>query len=218
VRHVEPPLVLLERGYHAHPADVVPPRDEALVPLLELVPLHDLVLHQVELHGVPHFDLGVGVPDGPRVVGHDVRHPVGAQLLVPHPEQLEAGLLLLDADQRESPLLVEQHPEVLLALVDGDDIHGSARETAVPADFVVDLDAVVLVVDDHHHLPPVHGILELPQDHRQGQALPEFVGSLAGSRRVDASELVQHPRLGGRDPFQVLLRTSRHLFNKLLWG
>jgi len=94
---VEGTGVVFDVGDDADSADVVALSDVGDVADLELHELGDLVSGNVQLDGVIDLDLGVGESDGSGIVSDDVRNLIGAQCLVCDLQQLEFGLILLQA-------------------------------------------------------------------------------------------------------------------------
>jgi len=94
---VEGTGVVFDVGDDADSADVVALSDVGDVADLELHELGDLVSGNVQLDGVIDLDLGVGESDGSGIVSDDVRNLIRAQCLVCDLQQLEFGLILLQA-------------------------------------------------------------------------------------------------------------------------
>lgn len=168
----------------------------------------DRARRQTYLDSVVLLDVGVGVADGPAIVGHNIRNFVFADHLLGHLAKFEGRLLGINAHWLEPALDVVQNAEVFARLRDRDDIHGSEREPGVAAHLVVNFDIARLVLADLNHLLAGEGVLEsVAEEHRHGDALSQLVGAGGGASRVHAAQLVQTP-VGGR----------KHALHMLLWS
>jgi len=152
---------------------------------------------------------GVWISDGSAVTGVDEGYPLGTRLDLPHPAQLVLGLLGGDAVHDETALHVVQQTEVLACFVDLNDILEASGKLFICPRLTVDLYEPLL--HDGLDLFDVQGVLEtVPEEQRDGERLRELVRSRAGPDREHSSQLVQHPRLGGVQTLQMLLRTTGH--------
>ncbi len=183
---VEGAGVVLDVGERAHTAGVATLGDHHSVANLELEGLHDLAGLQVDLDGVVHLDLGVGVADSAAVVGDDVGDSLVGQGLGLDAAQLEAELLIGDAVESEAALgVVDQAELVLVGLalgLDLDGVHEASGVVGVSANLAIDRD-VLLHADDLGLLAGESVLQAVAEDEVQGQALTELVGALgrAGS-------------------------------------
>mmetsp|Transcript_32294 Transcript_32294/g.83819 ORF Transcript_32294/g.83819 Transcript_32294/m.83819 type:complete len:212 (-) Transcript_32294:7-642(-) len=176
---------------------------------LELDEVDDLAGLDVHTHGVVHLDVGVGVADGPSVVGNDKRGTLLSELVPLHLAELVLGLIIGDAVEDEAALDVKKKSEPLVGLLDGDDIHETSGEGLVSADLAVNLDEALH--EDGVHLSAVEGVLKaVPQKKDEGKGLPELVGTSRGAGGEDAAHFVKHPVLGGIKPLHVLLGSTGH--------
>ena len=181
---VEGARVVLDVGEGADAASVTTLGDHDSVADLELEGLHDLAGLQVDLDGVVHLDLGVGVADGAAVVGDDVGDGLVGQGLGLDAAQLEAELLISDAVESEAALgVVDQAELVLVRLalgLDLDGVHEASGVVGVSAHLAIDGD--VLLHADDLGLLAGEGVLQaVAEDEVQGQALTELVRALGGA-------------------------------------
>jgi len=123
---------------------VVTSGDHADVASVELDKVHNLVGGHVDTDGVVDLDEGVGITDGPAVVGVQHGDGVGADADLDDATQLVLGLLGSDAMYAKPALDVVDEPEVLVGLSQLDDVHESCWETSVSPDLAVDLDQALL--------------------------------------------------------------------------
>lgn len=93
-------------------------------------------------------DVGVGVSDGPGVVGDDVGNLVRANSLRLDLAELEGGLLGVDLVGLISSLHVVKNSEVLSSLLNSHDIHDSKWVSGVLSHLAIDLDVSILVLDN----------------------------------------------------------------------
>ena len=119
---VEATNVLLTVNDHTGPAHVTATSDDDDVTGIELDEVCDLVLLDVEFDGVVGLDAGVGVADGPAIMGDDVGDTLGTDSQFSDLEELVAGFLRRDAVDGETALNIVKEAEVLAGLFDGDDI------------------------------------------------------------------------------------------------
>lgn len=213
VDNFEAARVLLQLGDDADTADVSAASDLDQVANLEGDSLDNLAGLEVELDGVVRLDVRVGVSDGSAVVRGEVRDVVLAEDGSADTAQLELGLLRADSVDDIAALGVVQETEVLVGLLDRDDVHVASRVARVAADLAVDLDE--LLQDDEGHLAAGERVFEAvtEQDHH-GEALTEFVGSVARARSKDTAHLAEHPVLRRVNTLQVLDKTSGLLGKK----
>lgn len=99
-------------------SDIVSTSDHNSVVVFKVKDAFDVSCLQVELDGVVHFDVRVGVSDGLSVMSNDVRNLVGAEGSSLNLRQLGLGFLLLDFVEGKSSFNVKQHSEVLTSLID----------------------------------------------------------------------------------------------------
>ena len=142
-------------------ADVVSTGDVSQVSGLVGVPLEDLVLLEVEPEGVTFVDFGVGESDGPAVVGDDVGGLVGTHELALDLHELDLGFGILDLDGLEPSLDVVEQSIVFVGLRDGDDVHDADGELGVPSDFVINFDAVFLILNDQGNFAAGDGVVKV---------------------------------------------------------
>jgi len=172
-------------------SDIVSSGDEDSRSVVEFEDSVNFIGDEVQLNRVVLVDVGVGVTDGPAVVGHDVWDLVLAEALLQNLAEFELTFLLVDLDCLEAALHVVEDAEVLAGLVDGNDVHESERETMVSPDSVVNLYVVVLVSADLHRFHSVEGVLQpLAEESGQGEALPELVGTSRWTGSIDTGALV----------------------------
>ena len=132
-------------------ADVVASGNVGKVARFVGVPFDDGVLLKVELESVTLVDLGVGVSDGPSVVGDDVWDFVGSDSLGLDLQELDLGFGILDLGEGEPSLDVVEHSVVLVGLDDGKDVHDTDGEFSISSDFIIDFDASLLVLSYGGH-------------------------------------------------------------------
>ena len=164
---------------------------------------------EVELDGVVLLDVGVGEADGAAVVGDNVWHLGLAEDLSDDLAELELGLLLVNSVGLEATLDVVEHAEVLTSLGDGEDILEAEGVLVVTLDLTVDLKVGLAGLADLEGLLVGESVLQsVSEEHGEGDALTELVGTLGGAGSVDTAELVKAPVGGSEHALQVLLRTS----------
>ena len=118
--------------------------------------------------------------------------------------QLVLGLLGLDPVHGEAALGVVDEAEVLARLLDGDDVHEAGGVGLVGADLAVHLDQALH--QDGLGLAVVERILQAVADeHDEGEAVAQLVGTGRGLRGVGAGQLVKQPVRGGAEALLVLL-------------
>jgi len=157
-------------------AGVVTSGDHANVAGVELDGVHNLVGGHVDADGVVDLDEGVGVADGPAVVGVQHGDGVGADADLDDATQLVLGLLGSDAMNAESALDIVDKPEVLVGLGQLNDIHESGGETSVSPDLAVDLDQALL--HDGRDLLHVQSVVQaVPQEKGDRHGFPHLVGA-----------------------------------------
>ena len=154
--------------------DVVTSSDEGKVAGLVGVPLDDLVLLEIELDGIVLVDFGVGEPDGPAVVGHDVGDLIGSHSFALDLEKFGLGLSLLDFDEGKPALDVVEHPVAFVGLCDGEDVHNTHGELNVPPDFIIDFDASLFILNDG---------VSFTASHRDFEVVPALINLYL--RRID---------------------------------
>ena len=77
-----------------------------------------------------------------------------------------------------SSLNVVEESEVLTSLVDGEDVHESARESGVSSDSVIDLDETFSILDDFLDLSSVESVSESVLENKaERDAFSELVGT-----------------------------------------
>ena len=122
VDDVEATNMLLTVNDYTGPAHVTTTSDYDGVTGIELDEVCNLVLIDVEFNSVVGLDAGVGVADGPAIVGDDVGDALGTDSQFSDLEELVVGLLGCDAVDGETALNIIKEAEVFAGLFDGDDI------------------------------------------------------------------------------------------------
>lgn len=205
--NIETTQVALTVGDDTDATHVVTTGDDGSVARLELDHALDLARLQVKTDGVVNTELGVGEADGAAVVGDDEGNATGTQLHLSNLAQLVLGLLLTNTVNNETALGVVQETESLTGLLQLDDVHEARGVVGISANLTVDLD--VTVHDDAANFALVQSVLQtVAEQDDERQALAQLVGTGRGARGKGAGQLVQHPRLGGSQSFQVLLRSA----------
>ena len=208
VRDIEGAGVSLDVGKDADPSDRVSLGDVDISALLELQNGVDFSSKQVQLDRVALLYVGVGVPQGPSVVGHYVGHLVRADRLLDDLAQLERGFFLVNRVRHVLALDVPEHPEVLAGPLNADHVHESKRVLAITSDLAVDFDETFLVLADLDHLLVCESVLQtLAEENADWNAFPQFVGSSPGTGCVSSGKFVQHP-----------VRRRGHALKMFLWS
>ena len=114
--------VLLTVDDNASTTHVTTTSDHNNVAGIELDEVGNLAGLEVELNGVVHLDVGVGVADGAAVVGEYIGNTTCADSDLADFEQLVRCLLCSNAVDREAALDIVEETEVLARLLDRDDI------------------------------------------------------------------------------------------------
>ena len=139
----------------------------------------------------------MGESDGSSVVSNDVRDLLLAEALLYDLQELETGLLLVNLVRNESTLDVIENSEMFIGFFNCNNVHLSERESVVSPDFAVDLDEALLILHDLSGLISAGGVLKsLLEEHVQGNALSELMGSGGWSGSVHTLKLSKVPLLG----------------------
>lgn len=141
--------------------DVVSAGDVCEVSGLVGVPLGDLVLFKVKSEGVSFVDFGMGESDGSAVVGDNVGSFVGADELFRDFQEFDFGFSVFNFDRFESTLDVVEKSKVLVGLGDADDVHDTNGELGVSSDFVINLDAILLVLKNESDFTSCDGVVKM---------------------------------------------------------
>lgn len=159
------------------------------------------------LDSVVLFDVGVGEADGSSVVGDNVGDLVLAKALSLDLAKLETGLFGVDLHRLEATLDVVQDSVALASLGNGHHVHQSEGESRVSSYFIVNFDVGISRSADLEGFLAVEGKSEaVSEEHGQGNALSQLVGTGRGTRSVKSLQLVQAPV--GRRPHAL------HMFLK----
>ena len=142
-------------------SDVVTTSDVGKVAGLISEPFSDFVVLKVVVECVTFVDLGMRESDGSAIAGYDVRSFVGTNEFALNLDELGLGFSIFNFDGFESSLDVIEKSKVFVSLGDGDDVHDSNGELVVPSDFVINLNAVFLVLNDKRNFPTADGIVEM---------------------------------------------------------
>ena len=130
------------------------------------------------LDSVVLLDVRVGEADGSSVVRHNVGDLVLSEALSLHLAELEGSFSGVDLDRLEASLNVVKDSVALASLGDGDHIHEAKREAGVSAHAVINLDVGVSRSADLEGFLTVQSVSEaVSEEHREGDALSEFVGT-----------------------------------------
>jgi len=151
----------------------------------------------------------VRIADGPSIVGDNVWDLVLAENLSFDFADLDSSFTGIDAVSLEAALGVVKDAEVLAGLLNGQDVHQTARVTVISPNFVVNLNVRVFVSADLESLNSCEGVLQ-PQleDHVQWNAMPHFVGAGGWTSGVHAIKFRQHPVVGCKHALHMLFRSS----------
>jgi len=210
VDDVEGSGVLLPMHDDADTPQVTTSRHHANVAGLELDVIGDLAGGDINLDAVLGLDQGVRISDGTAVGGGEIGNPFGSDRDLLDNAELVSGFFRRDAMHLVSSFDVVDEPEVLSALLHGDDVHETGRVGVVGANSAVDFDQPL--GEDLLDFGVVESVLEtIPQEERQRQTFPELVGTGRGPRGVTSSQLVEHPVLGRRHALHVLTGTANHV-------
>lgn len=95
---------------------------------------------KVDLDGIVDADVWMWESDGSTVVGGDVWDLGFTNLFGKDSAEFEGSLFGIDSVWLESTFGIHEHSEVLIALGNGDNIHGSEWESWVSSDFTVNND------------------------------------------------------------------------------
>jgi hypothetical protein len=174
---------------------------------LELDNIRHFARGNVDLDGVVHLDIGVGVAKSPSVMGDGNGDLVIGNVNLIDTAELVLGLLTVDAVQDKASFCVEQETEAIATLLELNDVHESGREIVVGSDLSVNLDTPFHT--DLHALLIGEGILQPLSEHdANGEALTQFVWSLGRPGGKHTAHFAQIPMLGGIEPLKVLLRSA----------
>lgn len=209
VHNLEPPVVLFTMRNDPNSAHVASARDVGQVANLKLDNVCDLARREIQLDRVVDFDEGVGVAQRAAVVGHEKGDLVLAYFHLLDLAQLEIGLVLVDAVHGKAALDVVQQAKVLARLLDTDDVHEAGGVGLVGSDLAVHFDEALH--DYGLGLLAGQGVAQaVAQKDDEGDALALLVRATRRLGGPGARELVEHPVLGGVQPFQVFLGAAGH--------
>lgn len=97
-----------------------------------------------------------------------------------------------------SSLNVIEDSEVLASLVDGENVHESARESDISSDSVVNLDETFSILDDFLDLSSVESVSESVSENKaERDAFSELVGTGGRSGSLYEKSDIIHGRDGG---------------------
>ena len=191
--------MLLDGLENTDSTDVVSAGEEDGGVVGELDDLLDGSGGKVDLDSIVFADVWVWESEGSTVVGGDVWDLVLTDLLGDNSAELEGSLFGLDSVWLESSSDVEEHSEVLVGLVDGDDIHASEWESWVSSDLTIDLDVSDTLglgtgFDNLSGLISVESVLQsLLEKNVEWDALSGLVWTSRWLGSVDTSEFTEVP-------------------------
>ena len=130
-------------------------------------------------------------------MGDNIRNLVWSDGLGGDLAELEFGFLLVNWMGLISSFHVIEHSEVLSSLVEGDDVHESAREGAVSSDSVVNLNEAGLVLHDFLDLSSVQSVSEsVLQKNAQRKAFSQLVRSSGRSWGLERIRIMRAKEVG----------------------
>ena len=154
---------------------------------------------KVNLDGIVDADVWMWESDGSSIVGGDVWDLGFTDLLGGNSAEFEGSLFGIDSVWLESSSGIEEHSEVLIALGNGDDIHGSEWESWVSSDFTVNNDVSGTLglgagFDDLSGFISVKSILQsLLKENVKRNALSSLVWTSGWLGGIDSSEFTKVP-------------------------
>lgn len=137
---IEATDVLFAVSDNASTTHVTTTGDHNNVTRLEGYKVNNFSLLKVEFYCVVDFDCGIGIADGPTIVGYNVRNPFCAQGNPADFEEFVGRLLRSNAVNGKTTFDIVQEAEVLAGFFDGDGVHKASGVGRISTNFAVHLD------------------------------------------------------------------------------
>ena len=147
-------------------SDVVSSCNESKMSGLVGEPFEDLVVFKVVFNGISFVDFWVRESDSSSIVGHNVGNLVGSDSFGLNLHQFASSFRFFDLDEDESSLNVKHESIVLSSFDDGDHVLDADWELDISSDFIINLDASLLVLDNHISFTASEGNLEMVSKYR----------------------------------------------------